>query len=100
MTQTLEIHINPVEVPPHLRAALQRYVEHRIPTGGFLRAVLENDLLGAVARADSENSAILSKIVKYIYHELPNGCWGSPEKVEAWLKPGPGVAGLTQLLQP
>lgn len=38
---------------------LKRYVEHHTPTGGFLRAVLENDLREACARADDENVKVI-----------------------------------------
>ena len=36
----------------HLKPGLRRYLVDRIETGGFLRCVLENDLLGAASRAD------------------------------------------------
>lgn len=36
------------EIPEHTKAALDRYVNDRIPPGGFLTAVLTNDLTGAV----------------------------------------------------
>ncbi len=76
---------DPRLVPPHLVAALQRYAEHRIPTGSFLRAVLENDLSGAVARADEESLRALPNIVSYVHWELPGPCWGSPATVSEWL---------------
>jgi len=66
-------------IPDHTKAALDRYVNDRILPGGFLIAVLSNDLFGAVGRADSQNLAALGDIVKYIYNELPSGCWGSKE---------------------
>ena len=64
---------------------LKSYVEDRCPTGGFLHAVLSNDLTEACARADMRNQARLPEIVTYIYNNLPMICWGSPEKVEKWL---------------
>ena len=68
--------------------SLDRYVDHRIPTGGFLYAVLTNNLFEAFGRADRENSDTLREICDYIYSELPAGCWGSMEKVAWWLKGG------------
>lgn len=65
--------------------SLDRYVEHRIPTGSFLQAVLENNLTGAFSRADSENKANIGSIVAVCYDCLPHPCWGSKEKVENWL---------------
>ena len=69
--------------------ALDRYVKHRIPTGGFLQAVLENDLSGALGRADDENRRDIYEIVSYCYNHIPSVCWGSPEKVKEWLEGGP-----------
>lgn len=67
-------------------APLVRYVEHGIEPGSFLTAVLENDLAEACARADMHNRRKLYEWVYYIYNECPGECWGSPEKVEAWIK--------------
>lgn len=66
-------------------AALRRYAEHRIPTGGFLQAVLENDLMEAFARADETSRANLFEIVCFVYNELPSNCYGSKDKVREWL---------------
>ncbi len=66
--------------------SLKRYVKQRIPTGGFLRAVLENDLFRAIDRADDDNRRDIHEICMYIYNEIPLTCWGSPEKVEQWLQ--------------
>lgn len=73
-------------IPPRTIDALDRYVEHRIPTGGFLQAVLENDLFAAMGKADVYNRQSLFDIVEYIYNELPRACWGSPDAVETWLE--------------
>lgn len=68
-----------------IKATLNRYVKDKIPTGGFLEAVLSNDLVGAVSRADSDNLQRIPEIVKYIYNNLPSGCWGDSETVTKWL---------------
>ena len=65
--------------------AIDRYANDRCPPGGFVRAVLENNLTQAYGYADAENFASLKEIVKYCYWEIPGDCWGSPEKVRAWL---------------
>ncbi len=64
---------------------LNRYVNQHIETGSFLRAVLENDLAGALSRADRENRTALFYIMAVIYNCAPALCWGNPEKVKAWL---------------
>lgn len=75
-----------MSIPNRTIDALDRYVEQRIPTGGFLQAVLENDLVAAVSRADDQNRQALADIVQYIYNNLPLACWGSPESVKTWLE--------------
>lgn len=68
-------------IPAHTKAALDRYVEHKMLPGGFLMAVLSNDLFGAVGRADSENLDALPDIVKYVYNQMPSGSWGSKDQI-------------------
>ena len=72
-------------IPQQLKAALRRYADQRIATGGFLRACLENDLLRASCAADDINAGILRDIMRHIANNLPGECWGSREKVKAWL---------------
>lgn len=56
------------------------------PTGGFLLAVLENNLKEAVKRGDAAALDNLPHIVSYLYLDCPAACWGSPEKVAGWAK--------------
>jgi hypothetical protein len=72
-------------VPEHTMAALRRYELLHIRTGDFLYAVLTNNLKEAFQRADDSNIENMYAIVNYCYNELPSVCWGSPEKVGAWL---------------
>jgi len=65
--------------------ALCRYAYARIPTGHFLCAVLENNLMEAVGRADEDGQRTLPDIARFIYNELPAPCHGSPQKVRTWL---------------
>jgi hypothetical protein len=69
-----------------IKESLDNYATHRYQPGGFLMAVLANDLTDAVARADQDALPTLGGIVKYIYNELPGICWGSRERVTEWLK--------------
>lgn len=74
---------------PHCPAAflqsLKMYADHHLSTGGFLHAVLENDLAAAVNRSDPESLEALRSIVGVAYNFLPAACWGSRAKVAAWL---------------
>jgi hypothetical protein len=75
-------------LPEGLRGGMNRYIEHRVPPGNFLTAVLSNDLRRACERADDVNRHLLFEIVGWLYNEAPSPCWGSPEKVAAWLAEG------------
>ncbi len=72
-------------IPGHMHGGVERYVEFGIPPGGFLEAVLCNDLKGAVGRADSVNKMFLEKWVEYVTWYLPYQSQGSPEIVAKWM---------------
>ena len=65
--------------------SLRAYADQGRPTGGFLQAVLSNDLMTAMASADESSRANLYDICRYVYNHLPMGCHGSPEIVTAWI---------------
>jgi hypothetical protein len=70
----------------HLADRLEAYARDGYPPNAFLRAVLENDLFSAVEKADMRNTLILPQLITFVYRELPAACWGSPEKVTAWIQ--------------
>lgn len=72
-------------IPPHIRTSLDDYMDKRWQPGGFVTAVLENDLKGAFGRADHLSMAAMPAIVAYVYWKLPSISQGSPEKVKTWL---------------
>lgn len=72
------------EIPAATMAALRRYIDHHIPTGDFLRAVLSNDLRGAITKADAGNLAALGALVQWLIDEAPQLCWGSLGMVRSW----------------
>ena len=74
------------KIPESTLEGITAYIEERRPPGGFLRAVLENNLSESFGRADENNQAALLAIVQYIYWKIPGPCWGSPDKVNAWLR--------------
>ena len=69
-----------------IKASIDRYATKRIPTGDFLKAVLENNLREALGRADDDNLRDIHEIVMYCHNKIPGLCWGSPEKVKKWLR--------------
>jgi len=75
-------------IPERMRSGLELYVKDHIEPGDFLTAVIRNDLKEAIGRADDENMAVLPAYVNYFYNHAPSPCWGSKEKMDAWLKEG------------
>ena len=72
-------------IPENLEHSLYQYATKGVPTGGFLQKCLENNLMIAVGSADHRSLEGLKEICMYIYNEVPSPCWGSVEKVHAWL---------------
>lgn len=94
---TAETIVNEVEyfqrleragVPEHLREGLVRYLVHRIQPGHFLMAVLENNLLQAIARGDEISCAALPALVRFLVNDAPGEASGSPATVREWLLAG------------
>ena len=79
-----QIKAKATEMVPHLAPGLMRWVENGTPPGGFLTAVLTNDLLGAFTHGDDTSIAGLKYIFRFLYNHCPSQCWGSKEKVAAW----------------
>lgn len=72
-------------VPEHDRESIRNYIDHRVPMGAFLTAVVENNLSRAIACADDTNLKHLYSIVRWFYQCAPSLCWGSQRRHEAWL---------------
>lgn len=75
-------------IPPLIKRAIDKHALEGRPCGHFVTAVLENDLTEAVARADENSLAALYEIVIYCCNYIPSNCWGSKEKVKAWIEQG------------
>lgn len=73
-------------IPGYMMGGLKRYIENHIPPGDFLTAIICNDLFEAVGRADDVNAANIPAYVGYFYNEAPSACWGSKEKMKAWVE--------------
>ena len=69
--------------------ALDNYWNHGYEPGSFLRAVICNDLVEAVSRADPWNQKNLFKIVIYMINNAPINSWGSFEVYKEWINKGP-----------
>ena len=77
---------NPLKVKQSMIVALQDYIRHGTPKGGFLSAVLANNLLNAAMRADGDNFETLAHVARWCYNHVPSIAWGSREKYDRWIK--------------
>ncbi len=79
-------------IPHHMQASVDLWVNHGSPKpkhlGGFLRAVLLHDLMGAAMHADEENARCLRDWAYYLYNSLPSSAHGSLEALERWHERG------------
>lgn len=89
------MQINYSRLPEHMRDGFRLYIEKGIPGGSFMTAVLGNDLIGAFQRADDINRVRMFDTCAFLCSEAPRGCFGSPGRVEDWIKSG-GLEGLTK----
>lgn len=80
-------------IPEVARASIDAYVQHGLHPGGFLLAVLQNNLFDALFLADRTNRPALYHIAQYVYNKTPDECWGSPEATNKWLKHAGGNNG-------
>lgn len=84
MTDAIVFYNEYLEIPEATRDALTHFITSGQPTGGFLHAVLCNDLCDAAIRADLEHRKCLALIATWIYHRAPPDCHGSAEVVRKW----------------
>lgn len=64
---------------------LKLYRDHGIEPGSGTRALLENDLFGALRRSDPYRQKILGDIARWMDRNLPGDSYGSREKVNNWI---------------
>lgn len=78
--------LNYEKLPVRVRLGMRRYVEQGISPGEFLTAVIENNLVMAVAHADDINFPRIKDFKEFLYNEMPTASWGSKKKRLAWCK--------------
>ncbi len=69
-------------------ADLRLYIEEGRPTNHFLTALLSNDLMATLGRADAPNKAAIEDYCLWLKSYAPVACRGSRETVEAWIARG------------
>lgn len=73
-------------IPQHMHMGFVRYIAYGGPrsnNGHFLRALMNNDLMGAYGRADSYNAAAIPNWVTFLYNYAPR-CYGYPDAYDQW----------------
>lgn len=72
-------------LPEYLRSGIYSYIEKKVKPGGFLCALIENNLSEAILRF-SGTLEELKFLIKWFRWEVPSKCWGSNDKMILWLK--------------
>lgn len=80
------------KIPPLLKSGLIRYRDNGLPTGDFLQAVLSNDLIMTILRADPDSIKALPEILWWLKRFMPSEAWGSPQAYADWIR-GDGTQG-------
>ena len=75
-------------IPEHMHAGIQGYVDHGWRPGSFFYAVLRNNLVDAASNADDKNIKHLADYASLLYNEIPGAAWGDSDAVDRWVKAG------------
>lgn len=82
-------------IPSYFWQGLEGYILNGLPyLTDFTYAVFSNDLMEAMRRADDINRDGLRGWCALL-EQLPLGCWGSEEKIKAWMSHR-GLSGLLE----
>lgn len=71
---------------PYMADGLRLYLENGILPGDFMLSILSNDLIRACDHADINNKHNIFAWAQWLYNYAPAGSYGSPERVQAWIK--------------
>ena len=72
-------------VPEHIRAGITNYFERGLHPGGFVSAVVPNDLSRAVQSAEHENRKHIPSITRWILFNAPAASRGSWAAFDNWI---------------
>jgi len=78
-------HVDYSELPEYMRRGMKFYLEYGEMPGGFLTAVLANDLYFAAKLADGTNRFKLLEYIDFFLGSIPSRAWGSYENVYYWM---------------
>jgi len=69
---------------PYMADGVELYLRRGIATGGFMQALLRNDLMESFAQADDNNRHLMFRWAEWLYNHCPRAAAGSAEKDEKW----------------
>lgn len=72
-------------ISDRMMPGIKRYIEDGIQPGRFLTAIIQNNFSEVCGQADDENIQNLPAYAAYFYNEAPSDCWGTKEKMTAWM---------------
>jgi hypothetical protein len=82
-------------LPGHMEGSIVRFVIDGVPPGGFLYAVLANNLQDAAGHADDSNQKALYLWAKFVFNYVPCAAHGNSSKVSTWCDHG-GLRGYAK----
>ena len=82
-------------LPPYMQPGIVRYVVYGVKPGSFLLSVFAGEQELAERRADTLNKKLLPLYAEFLGRGCPPECWGSSDKVRAWIESG-GLVGHLQ----
>ena len=65
---------------------LRLYVEEGRPMNHFLTALVENDLMECIGRADEQSLEALDAYCAWLRTYAPRACYGSAERMADWIR--------------
>lgn len=73
-------------IPKAIKYQIDQYIEAGVTPSSFLYAILTNDLMVAIQKADDINKLHIPDIVAYLRNYLPVGSYGNIGAVLGWLQ--------------
>jgi hypothetical protein len=87
-------------IPEVCRKDMSRYIVDGVRPGGFLFAVLTNDLCRTYLYLDDINRDRIGDYITFLTQYAPPNCFGSRAKVEEWIEDASERRALANLKGP
>jgi len=85
-TSLYPLDFSDYEIYDNVRESIENYYYRRLEPGSFVYAMLCNDFVDAVLKADYWNAQQMKDNALWLANRMPPGAWGSKEIVDEWLK--------------